>query len=89
VQRLRAAVLAVEAFGDDRGREALRAAAQAVSDERFLEALAAVDELSPRLLSSLIRGATATRERCRSMADVLRSLGADDQADTLMLRASA
>ena len=89
VERLRAAALAYEAFGDDRSQPALRGAAEQVADERFLEALAAVDELSPRLLTSVISGATGTRDRCRAMADVLRSIGADEQAEQLMLRATA
>jgi hypothetical protein len=89
VERLRAAAVAFEAFDDDRSQPALRTAAEDVATDRFLEALAAVDELSPRLLTSVVTGATATRDRCRAMADVLRSIGADDQAEQLMLRATA
>ena len=53
------------------------------------KALAAEDELGPALLHSVIAGATTTPDRCRSMAGVLRAIGADEQADQLLLEVSA
>ena len=89
VDRLAAAAVAFEVFADTRARPALVSAAGVVPQDRFLQALSVVDELSPRLLGSVVSGAASTAGRSAAMADVLRSLGADEQADLVLVRASA
>ena len=85
VERLRAAAIGVEAFADGRCGTALRTAAADLTPARFVEALSAVDELSPRLLGALVVAAASTPERAVEMAGVLRTLGAEEQADALLL----
>ena len=85
VDRLRAAAVGVEVFGDDRCSAALGSAAGDVAPARFLEALSAVDELSPRQLGGVVVGAATTPDRAAAMAGVLRAVGADEQADALLL----
>lgn len=84
LDRVRAAAIVREAFQDERGEHAVGDAAAALSPSEFATALLAVDELSPALLPALVMGATTSRPRSLAMADALRALGAEEQADALL-----
>lgn len=84
LDRVRAAAIVREAFQDERGERSVAQAAAALSPSDFTTALLAVDELSPALLPALVMGATTSRPRSLAMADALRALGAEEQADALL-----
>jgi glycosyltransferase involved in cell wall biosynthesis len=84
LDRVRAAAIAAEGFGDARGEALVSPAAAALQPEDFLVALLALDELAPTLLPALLLGVATTPERAEQMADALRSVGAVEQADALL-----
>lgn len=84
LDRVRATAIALEAFADDRGRADLPSAARLLPASEFATALLVVDELSPQLLPALVLGVAVTPSRTAAMAEVLRSVGADEQADALV-----
>lgn len=89
IHRLRSAAIAFEMFQDPHCRSTIAGAAAALEPTRFLDALAAVDELSPRLLADVVSGAASTPDRRLSMAAVLASVGAEEQARALLSSARA
>jgi hypothetical protein len=81
--RLRAAALLAGPLRDERGREALRAAAMDADPDDFAQYLLELDVLGPALLPEFVAAASGERSRALAMADVLDDLGATEEARIL------
>jgi GT2 family glycosyltransferase/tetratricopeptide (TPR) repeat protein len=84
LDRLRACAVLHEAVGDPRGSASLAAAAAAVPTGDLGSALLALDELCPRLLGEFVALAACDSQRTSALAEILRSLGAVEQAELLL-----
>lgn len=82
--RLQACAVLQTGMQDERGAALLPAAAAAVAEDAFLDALLALDQLAPALLPRFVTAAATTSSRARAMAGVLEQLGATEQAEALL-----
>jgi glycosyltransferase involved in cell wall biosynthesis len=89
LDRLRACAVLHEAVGDPRGSASLAAAAAAVPTGELGSALLALDELCPRLLGEFVALAASDSPRTTALAEILRSLGAVEQAQLLLAGGAA
>jgi hypothetical protein len=86
-ERARAAAVAYGAFRDPRAVVAVASAAPAVADSDLAQAIVEIGELAPDLLPSFVDAAAVGPNRSRVIADLLRRLGAADEADAVARRA--
>jgi GT2 family glycosyltransferase/tetratricopeptide (TPR) repeat protein len=85
VEALRCAALAHATFGDDRALQSIEIVSAMMPVDDFEDAVTMMDGIQPALLGALILSASNTAERCFSIAQKLRDLGAEDQAVAVVL----
>lgn len=87
-ERVRAACVALGAFGDERAQAGIRSVAPDVPEADLYETLIQIGELAPALLPSFVMAAATESERTIALADALEALGATDVAADLRAHAS-
>ena len=85
VGRVRAAAVALAAFGDERAREVAATAARDVPEPVVLALLVEVGELAPDLLPDVVVGAATTPARSITVARSLHELGASEEAAAVLV----
>jgi hypothetical protein len=85
--RVRAAALAHAGFGDGRARDALAAAAAALSDDELVPALREVWTLAPMLCDTVVVAGATTPPRALAIATALYQGGAPNEAYAVVVHA--
>jgi GT2 family glycosyltransferase/tetratricopeptide (TPR) repeat protein len=88
-QRIQAAAMAANAFGDSRGTETIRGAAAALGDDQLTSMLVLLLQLAVPLVRTFLESAATTPARALSLADALEESGMSDGATELRLHASS